>query len=172
MRSKYAAIGVAATLMLTVAAPTTSASASALSPLAHQDVEGISVFGAPALESQRELLGLIEDTPSAVIQDVRSGEILSVTVNPMVPTANRRNVCQAGDAFWASAHTPYTNKCFYGGKGTIPLPGSFSRQIFTGAYTAKGTYNINNRIMSTPRQAPGSTTILTGIAATTTGTIY
>lgn len=157
-----------------VLAGTSSATAFAApaAPLGAQDVEGVIVWNAPLLEDEAALIEFIAATPTAVTLDVDTGQMVTVTGNPVSTGASTRNVCQAGDSFWAAVSAPYTNNCFYGSSGTVRVSGTPTKAIYTGNYTARGTYPYGGNARATPIQAPGSVTHLTSVVQSWSGTIY
>jgi hypothetical protein len=140
--------------------------------VATQNVAGITVKNAPAFKSEDALVAYIGTTPTSVVQDMETGEIISVTGNPVSTQASTRTTCQAGDAYWAAIRAPYTNACIYGSKGTVAVTPTRTNRFQTGAYHASGKWSYNNRTLSTIRQTPGSVTVIDNVATAISGTLY
>jgi hypothetical protein len=151
---------------------TASAASAAPAIVATQNVAGITVKNAPAFKSEDALVAYIGTTPTSVVQDMETGEIISVTGNPVSTQASTRTTCQAGDAYWAAISSPYTNACIYGSKGTVAVTPTRTNRFQTGAYHASGKWSYNNRTLSTIRQTPGSVTVIDNVATAISGTLY
>ncbi|MEK6345462.1 MAG: hypothetical protein V4737_16735 [Curtobacterium sp.] len=112
------------------------------------------------------MLEYVATNPTATTTDSATGELVAVTpVSTMSTRISERNNCQSGDAYWASAGTPYTNNCFYGSAGTFTFPskGTKSYTFYTGKYTARGSWLSGGKTLWGPRQNPGSHNTLTAV---------
>lgn len=136
-----------------------------------QDVDGVTVSGIPALSApsttKADVLTYIADNATQSTIDSETGELVAVApVSKISTRISERNTCKSGDAYWASAATPYTNNCFYGSAGTylFPKQGTKSYRFYTGKYTARGAWLSSGQTIWGPRQAPGSNNTLTAVA--------